>query len=185
MKKSVTKNRTTQTTTIGGKRVRLVTTAAGIRVEAAPILEWQLQAAQCRALRALPEYGKRFLFAGDQNAAKRGSTATAQAKAAGMTPGEADLRIYLEGGRLGLIENKVGRAGLTESQVTRHPQLAAIGNPVAVLRATSEADAAEQAVRLVRGWLSMGLAEQKPGANANDNEKRPDTAPKAKRAPAG
>ena len=53
------------------------------------------------------------------------------------------------------------------------------------MRATSEVDAAEQAVRLVRGWLGQGQdadstnagsAEQKPGQGANDNEKRPDTA---------
>ena len=64
--------------------------------------------------------------------------------------------------------------------------LAALGfTRQAIVRATSEVDAAEQAVRLVRGWLGQGQdadstnagsAEQKLGASANDNEKRPDTA---------
>jgi hypothetical protein len=41
----------------------------------------------------MPEYGKEFLLAGDQNAAKRGPKAQAQAEslAAGMTAGEPDL----------------------------------------------------------------------------------------------
>lgn len=153
-----TSTRQTQTTRIDGKRVRIVTsvTKAGTKVTVtdAPPKEWELQAAQVRALRALPEYGKRFLLAGDQNAAKRGRRAQAEAVAAGLTPGEADLRIYLEGGRLGLIENKVGSASLEASQKERHPKLAALGHPVVVLRAVTEADAAEQAVALVKGWLA-------------------------------
>lgn len=159
-RQSTTKRATTQTTRIGGVRKIIKTTAAGkVTVTNALPLEWELQAAQVRALRAMPEYGKQFLFAGDQNAAKRGQTATAQAKAAGMTAGEPDLRIYLEGGRLGLIENKVGRAALEPSQVTRHPALAALGHPVTVVRAVTEDDAAAQAVALVRKWLA-----------GNDNE---------------
>ena len=37
--------------------------------------EWRLQAAQVRALRAMPEHGRLFLLAGDQNAARRGPRA--------------------------------------------------------------------------------------------------------------
>jgi len=132
----------------------LVTNNGKTTVTDAPILEWQMQAAQVRALRKLPEYGKLFLLAGDMNAGKRGATATMQGKAAGMTAGEPDLRVYLPGGKVGLIENKVGKSPLTASQVERHPKLAAIGHPVTVLRATTEDDAAEQAVSLVRGWLA-------------------------------
>ncbi len=55
----------------------------------------------------------RILLAGDQNAAKRGPKAQTQALATGMTPGEPDLRIYLTGGRLRMIENKVGKGKLS------------------------------------------------------------------------
>lgn len=158
--------RTTQTTKLNGQRVRIVTTTGttGTKVTVSKALpqEWELQAAQVSALRALPEYAATaravrpgmFTLAGDQNAAKRGPTARMQAIAAGMTPGEHDVRIYLYGGRLGLIENKVGKAKLEPSQETRHPLLAALGFTMqAVIRATTEDDAARQAVEQVRSWL--------------------------------
>jgi hypothetical protein len=145
---------TTQTVRIAGVRTRIQTRSGRVTTKAATPLEWELQAAQVRALRAMPEYGKRFLLAGDQNAAKRGPRAQAEAIAAGLTPGEADVRIYLDGGRLRMFENKVGRASLTESQRVRHPALAKMGHDVTVLRATTREDAAAQAVALVRGWLA-------------------------------
>lgn len=151
---------TTQTVRIAGVRTRITTRNGKVTAKPALPLEWQLQAAQVRALRAMPEYGKCFLLAGDQNSAKRGPRAQVEAIAAGLTPGEADVRIYLEGGQIRLIENKVGGAPLTASQKERHPALARLGHHVTVLRAVSEADAAAQAVALVRGWLA-----------GNDNQK--------------
>ncbi|WP_271025302.1 VRR-NUC domain-containing protein [Rhizobium sp. RCAM05973] len=161
--------RRVQTTRMGGKRVRIVTTTsdAGTRVrvtDAAP-QEWELQAAQVRALRALPEFAKceadvrsgrgLFTIAGDQNSAKRGPKARMQAIAAGMAAGEHDVRIYMIGANLGLIENKVGNAPFEPSQKVRHPLLAALGfSRQATIRSTSETDAAQQAVATVRGWLS-------------------------------
>lgn len=119
-----------------------------------------MQAAMVAALRKMPEYGKRFLFAGDMNAERRGHKARTKALKTGMAAGEPDLRVYGEGGRLLLIENKVGVFDpakpdkyLTDSQKVRHPALAAIGHPVTVVYATTESDAAAQAVALVRGWL--------------------------------
>lgn len=158
MKTNETKT-TTQTTRIAGARVIIKTSAAGkVTVTPALPLEWELQSAQVRALRRLPEYGRLFLLASGMEAGKRGSRATMEAKAAGMTSGEPDLRIYLPGGRVGLIENKVGRAALEASQVARHPALAAIGHPVTVVRSVTEEDAARQAVELVRGWLGELVA---------------------------
>lgn len=160
MARTPTKTKTTtQTTRIKGARVILKTTtnAAGetkVTVSQAKPLEWMLQAAQVRALRKLPEYGRRFLLASGMEAGKRGSTATAQAQAAGMTAGNPDLTIYLPGGLVCLIENKVGKAALEPSQVVRHPALAAIGHPVTVIRAVTEEDAARQAVELVRSRLA-------------------------------
>ena len=145
---------TTQIVRIAGVRTKLTTRNGKVTAKPALPEEWELQAAQIRALRKMPEYGKRFLLAGDQNAAKRGPKAQVQAIAAGLTPGEADVRIYLDGGRLQMIENKVGRASLTESQVVRHPALAKLGHDVTVLRAVTTEDAAARAVALVRGWLA-------------------------------
>ncbi|WP_348646766.1 VRR-NUC domain-containing protein [Rhizobium leguminosarum] len=142
-------------------------TASGtkVKVTEAPPQEWVLQAAQVRALRTMPEYARnvsdvlagrgRFTLAGDQNSAKRGPKARMEAVAAGMTSGEHDVRIYMAGGVLGLIENKVGKAGLEQSQKDRHPLLAALGfSRQAVIRAVTEDDAARQAVEQVRAWLA-------------------------------
>ncbi|QWK79106.1 VRR-NUC domain-containing protein [Ochrobactrum sp. BTU1] len=162
---------TTQTVRINGVRTKITTRNGKITTSPALPLEWELQAAQVRALRRLPEYVHTardvrpgtFTLAGDQNAAKRGPKARAEALAAGLTSGEADVRIYLYGGVLRQIENKVGKAKLEPSQITRHPLLEALGFPVVVVRAVTEDDAAEQAVRLVKGWLSEA-SEQREAA---------------------
>jgi hypothetical protein len=154
---------TTQTVRIAG--VRTILTTRDGKVTARPALpqEHELQAEQVRRLRAMPEFARsaseagpgRFTLAADQNAARRGPVARSQAIAAGLTPGEHDIRIYLAGGRLGLIENKVGKAKLEPSQELRHPLLAALGFArQAVIRAVTPEDAADQAVRLVRSWLA-------------------------------
>jgi len=157
MKKAKTSAETTsqtQTTRIDGKRVRIVTRGGKVTIKQAPPKEWEGQAAQVRALRTLPEYGKLFLLAGDQNSAKRGPRAQQEAIAAGMTPGEADVRVYLAGGRLRMIENKVGNGRLSPAQVERHAALARLGHHVEVLRFTTTEEAAIKAVALVRGWLA-------------------------------
>ncbi len=166
--KSAKTKATTQTVRINGVRTIITTRDGKVTTKAALPLEWELQAAQVRALRRLPEYVHTarevlpgtFTLAGDQNAAKRGPKARAEALAAGLTPGEADVRIYLYGGVLRQIENKVGRAKLEPSQITRHPLLNALGFPIVVVRAVTEEDAAEQAVRLVKGWLSENATNQ-------------------------
>ncbi|MBB6299926.1 VRR-NUC domain-containing protein [Rhizobium leucaenae] len=149
----------TQTTRIAGKRVRIVArvtaTGTSVKVTDAAPKEWELQAAQVRALRAMPEYGKQFLLAGDQNSAKRGPRAQMEATAAGMTPGEADLRIYLAGGQLRMIENKVGKGRLSPAQIDRHAALARLGHAIEVVRADACAEAAISAVKLVRAWLNQ------------------------------
>jgi hypothetical protein len=126
--------------------------------------EWRLQAAQVCALRALPEFNKRFTLAGDQNAGRRGKQTAAIAKATGLTPGEHDLRVYLEGGRLGLIENKAEKGRLSPEQRDRHALLDRLGfHRQAVIKAATEAASAAEAVSTVMGWLG-----ETPVA-ANDN----------------
>lgn len=177
MKKSKAKT-TTQTTRIAGKRVRIVTTiSAGgtsVKVTSAPVEEWVLQASAVRALRAMPEYAanaeavadhdkigrKSFTIAGDMNAGRRSRNESMKAKATGIAAGDPDLRVYLPGGELRLIEYKNAEGVLTDSQKVRHPLLAALGHPVVTLRVCTEAEAAARTVALVRGWLA---------AAANDN----------------
>lgn len=163
----------TQTTIMNGKRVRLVTTVskAGTKVTVAPAppKEWELQAAQVQRLKAMPEYARtardagpgRFTLAGDQNASKRGPRAQLEALASGLTSGEHDVRIYMAGGRLGLIENKVGKGPLSQAQKDRHALLFALGFKLQeVVRAVSKDEAADKAEAIVREWLA-----------ANDNKK--------------
>lgn len=149
---------TTQTARFNGRRVRLVTRNGRVTSTPATPLEWELQAAQVQALRAMPEHGKQFLFAGDQNSAKRGPRAQAIAVATGMVSGEPDVRVYLPAGRICHIENKVGNAKLSPAQVARHAALRALGHTVEVIRATTCEDAAAQAAALVRGWLAANDA---------------------------
>jgi len=149
---------TTQTTRVNGVRVRLVTTTSAsgtkVTVKAAPTEEWLLQAAAVRALRAMPEYGKLFTLAGDFNAARRSMLEQVKAKATGLTPGEHDKRVYMIGGRLGLIEYKNADGRLSKEQISRHAELHALGFTLqAVIKATTEEEAARKAVAVVKGWL--------------------------------
>lgn len=164
--------KTTHTTRLNGKRVRIVTTttAAGtkVTVKAAPIEEWILQAAAVRALKAMPEYAgdaKRvaandnaarpsFTIAGDMNGDYRSKRAAVKASATGIAAGDPDLRVYLPGGVLRLIEYKNAEGTFTASQKVRHPLLAALGHPVETLKVATEEEAAERSVALVRGWLA-------------------------------
>lgn len=159
MKKTTTQKTTVQTTRIAGAKVRIVTTtsAAGtsVKVKAAPLDEWILQAAAVRALKAMPEYTHQFLLAGDFNAARRSMREQVKAKATGLTSGEHDLRLYMTGGRLGLIEYKNAEGKLAKDQITRHADLRSLGFSLqAVIKASTEAEAAERTVALVREWLA-------------------------------
>lgn len=149
------------------KRLKRTTeiTANGTKVQRAklvdaPVLEWRLQASSVRALKALPEFDRTFTLAGDMNAAKRGPQDQIRAKATGLAPGDPDLRIYGMGGRLWLIEFKAAKGRLSPAQVDRHALLKRLGFDVVTLQATTEEEAAEATVELVRAWLA--------GA-ANDN----------------
>ncbi|THK38124.1 VRR-NUC domain-containing protein [Ensifer sp. MPMI2T] len=159
--------RTTQTTRIAGKRVRIITTTTAtgtsVQVQNAPVEEWLLQAAGTRALRNMPEYVKdakdvrpgTFTLAGDFNAARRSMREQMKAKATGLTSGEHDKRIYMFGGELGLIEYKGEETPVSKDQKERHALLAALGfSRQEILRAKTEEQAAELAVAIVRGWLS-------------------------------
>lgn len=122
-----------------------------------------MQAEAVRALRALPQFGRRFTVAGDMNAARRGPAMAAIAKATGMAAGEPDVRVYMAGGHLGLIELKTATGRLSPAQRDRHNLLRRLGfTRLAVVKATTRHDAAAQTVSVVLGWLGELQA-------ANDN----------------
>lgn len=126
------------------------------------VLEWHLQKAAVTRLRHMQEYGKLFLLAGDMNAGRRGIRTATIAKATGITAGEPDLRIYVIGGRLGMIEVKVRGRYLSPEQKRRHADLRALGfDDIETLTSSDEQDAADQAEAIVRAWLP-----------ANDNKRR-------------
>lgn len=138
-------------------RTKTTTLKNGTRVTRAStdVPEWKLQAASVRTLRALPEFNKRFTLAGDMAAGRRGWQTATIAKATGLVKGEADLRLYMEGGRLGLIEYKAANGRLSPEQKDRAALLARLGfGYQAIVKATSEADAAMQSVAVVMGWLA-------------------------------
>lgn len=159
----------TQTVKRDGKRVVIKQTmksdgTISTRVNAAHTLESELQAAQVAALRALPDYGVRFLIAGDQNAAKRGPVAQLEAKRTGMTPGEPDLRIYIKGGELLLIENKNGGYYLSQEQKDRHVALEDLGFPVWTIKTDDCDRAADCAVAILR--YTQGDVRNEPGPSS-------------------
>ncbi|MBD9542933.1 VRR-NUC domain-containing protein [Ensifer sp. ENS04] len=158
--------RQVQTTKLNGKRVRIVTTTSAsgtkVTVKTAPVLEIDLQIAAVRSLKAMPEYVAdaskvkhgTFTLAADQNGSGfRGRNAAVKLKAAGMAAGEPDIRLYFFGGTLRCLEMKGEEGALTASQEKRFPLLRALGFHIDVVEAATPADAARQAVELVRGWL--------------------------------
>ena len=159
--------KTTQTTRLDGKRVRIVTTTSAkgtkVTVTDAPVLEIDLQIAAVRSLKAMPEYVAdarhvrpgTFTLAADQNGSGfRGRNAAVKLKAAGMAAGEPDVRLYFHGGVLRCLEMKGAEGSLTDSQEKRFPLLRALGFQIDVVEASSPDEAARQVVELVRGWLS-------------------------------
>lgn len=159
--------RTVQTTRINGAKVRLVTGADGkITIKAAPIDEWELQAAAVRALKAMPGYAEAasdvvpggFTIAGDMNGDYRSKQAAVKAKATGIAAGDPDLRVYASGGRLLLIEYKGEEGTVTASQKVRHPLLRALGYTVQVIKASTKEECAAASVEAVREWLALSAA---------------------------
>lgn len=166
--KQTTTRQHSQAVRINGQRMKL-TTRDG-RVTAKPVgeEEWVIQAEIVRQLRAMPEFASNaedvrhgmFTLAGDFNAARRGAREAAKAVATGLTKGEHDIRVYLHGGRLGLIEVKGEETPLKKEQRERHALLAALGfERQAVVRSGCPQEAAAATVALVRGWLVANDAD--------------------------
>lgn len=159
MPRTITRRKTT--TTANGTKV--VTTR---KVEA-PDLEWILQSAAVRRLRARPDYGRTFTIAADMNAARRSSQEATKAKATGIAAGDPDLRIYAVYGRLLMLELKAELGAASDDQQTRHALLIALGYMVVTIHATTEDECADLVESTVEEWLALGACA---GEVANDNE---------------
>ncbi len=166
--KKPTARQHSQTVRINGARVRLVTKDGKVTTKPVGEEEWVIQSEIVRQLRAMPEFASNaedvrhgmFTLAGDFNAARRGAREAAKAVATGLTKGEHDIRVYLHGGRLGLIEVKGEETPLKKEQRERHALLAALGfERQAVVRSCCPQEAAAATVALVRGWLVANDAD--------------------------
>lgn len=118
--------------------------------------EWRLQAEAVAGLEALlAERPGAFAYAASLEGVI-GSLNPYQsqvAKATGVKRGEADIRVYLPGGRLLLIELKGEGGSLSPPQRERHPILAALNHPVTVIKASTPQAMREAVVALVRSKL--------------------------------
>lgn len=159
MPRIVTRRKTT--TTANGTKV--VTT----RKAEAPDLEWILQAAAVRRLRARPDYGQTFTIAADMNAARRSRQEATKAKATGIAAGEPDLRILAMYGRLLMLELKAHAGKPSDEQIDRHALLIALGYMVVTIHATTEDECADLVESTVEEWLALGACA---GEAANDND---------------
>lgn len=140
-------------TKIGGKRMRLVSKNGVTVASEAPPLEWEMQAAQCRALKAHADYGKLFVFAGGLEGVKTSKRTATISKATGMTAGHPDLTLFIAGGHAAFVENKTMTGRLSPEQKERHALLTAMGFTVQVIRANSCADAVAQMLAFVNERL--------------------------------
>ena len=115
------------------------------------ITEHHLQAAIVQRLRRMG-----LDVVADMNAARRSVQAASRLKAAGMTAGEPDLRIYMPGGRLGMMEVKTATGRLSDAQAARIEKLRGLGYPVEIVKAATVLEAADLAESIVREWLNRG-----------------------------
>lgn len=143
-----------QTTRSGGRRIVITTRMnkdgeVKVKTEAAPPLEWRLQAAQITAMRRHRRFGSGFLYAGSMEAGKRGPKAQMEAVATGMVSGEPDVRLYFSGGKTIFVENKSGKGRLSKEQKERHADLLALAFDVHTVWADSEESASTQILQII------------------------------------
>lgn len=158
----------TRTTTANGTSVVKRT------IVSAPELEWRLQAAGVRRLRQMPGYGAEagphveFTIAGDFNASRRSPQESMKAKATGLTAGEEDLRVYMRGGKLGLVEYKGANGRVSDDQKVRHALHKSLGFDVVVIKAATEQEAADATEALVKAWLGRAANDYERQGTARD-----------------
>jgi hypothetical protein len=117
------------------------------------IPEWRLQAEAVAHLHRLEKSGWNFTCAADMNAGARNWREQAEAKVTGLTKGEADLRIYLPNGRLGMIEYKGDGGRLSNAQKARHARLKELGHNVITLKVKTLEEARVETEKVVASML--------------------------------
>ncbi|MGJ4995712.1 hypothetical protein ACQR0Z_14900 [Bradyrhizobium sp. HKCCYLS3077] len=117
------------------------------------IPEWRYQAAVIARLHEMEDRGLPFTCAGDMNRAKRGRRERMEAKVTGMTAGEADVRVYMFGGRLLSIELKTPTGSRSKAQKDRHKKLIALGFTIVTLKADTPEEMADMVEQIVREHL--------------------------------
>ncbi|BAM87661.1 hypothetical protein S58_16530 [Bradyrhizobium oligotrophicum S58] len=117
------------------------------------IPEWRYQAAVIARLHDLEDRGLPFTCAGDMNRAKRGRRERMEAKVTGMTAGEADVRVYMFGGRLLSFELKTPTGSRSKAQKDRHKKLIALGFTIVTLKADTPEEMADTVEQIVRDHI--------------------------------
>ena len=85
-----------------------------------------------------------FDVAADQGGLRTSRRQAGLAKQSGLIAGEADLRIYLNGGRLLMVEMKTARGSVSKVQRERHAKLRGLGFDIEVLKAATPAEAVDK-----------------------------------------
>lgn len=99
----------------------------------AKYLEGTHQACLMRFLDRLEKMGYPLTAEGDQNAAKRGARAAAEAKMTGLKPGAPDVRVLMDDRDILFAELKTEVGVLSEDQENRHARYAALGHEVIII----------------------------------------------------
>jgi hypothetical protein len=119
------------------------------------IPEWRYQAEVIARLHKMEKIeGLPFTCAGDMNRGKRSKRAQMEAKVTGMTAGEADVRIYLTGGRLFMIELKTPNGRRSKEQKERHALFVKLGFEIVTAAAKTPEELADVVEALVRERLA-------------------------------
>lgn len=102
------------------------------------------------------------------NSARRTLKEAGQAKAMGLNPGSPDVRVYMPGARLLMVEYKRGTKGKrSQEQIDTHDQLTEWGFDVVTLAPSSEDEAIELTTALVASRLGLPIPYWEPPANDN------------------
>lgn len=116
--------------------------------------EWRFQAEVVARLHKLEADGLPLTCAGDMAAGRRTKSEQRVAKVTGLTAGEADVRVYLAGGRLLSIELKTPDGKRSKDQKARHSRLAALGFEVLTIAAPTPEAMADRVEADVRSRLA-------------------------------
>ena len=100
-----------------------------------------------------------FTFAADMNAGKRSKAQGGRLKAMGLTPGEADLRLYFPSGVIVHVELKTARGTLSKAQKERHKLLEGLGHEVYTIKTDDPEEGRELLTGILDRWANKSPSE--------------------------